>query len=348
MSKKRRPSPGSVDGKQRIRYFQHIELTAYFLKSKAIAMQSALYPTGLAILVPCHNCAEYILECLDSILNQNYTSWRLVVSDDASTDGTGNLAAKYKDPRIRVRTAHPRAYLMGNILGGLKMLAPSPTEVVAIIDGDDHLLPGAFTKIMDAHAKGYDLVYTDMHVDGSEKSLGAQLLDGVPPRAQTWCISHLRSFKGYLLKSLRDENFRDATGNYFAAAGDLSLYLPMAEAAGPGKTLFLPQKLYRYRVHDQCNFKVRREEQLTNNALIRSRPSLCPQTTYFDFTETIDHVEKLELRPLGQGIRQKYPSPYTICIRHVIRPEDMDSWRAYHNLWIAPGVYFAPQVLEEA
>ncbi|BBD09296.1 glycosyltransferase family 2 protein [Desulfovibrio ferrophilus] len=302
-------------------------------------MKSALHPTGLVVLVPCHNCAEFISECLDSILKQDFGNWRLLVADDASTDNTCGIAERYADPRITVRRGMPRAHLMGNLLAGLRELAPAPAEVVAVVDGDDHLLPDAFSHVMEAHAKGYDLVYTDMRIDGSKDSLGAQMMDGVPPRKQLWCISHLRTFKGYLLGSLTDDMFRDEDGHFFRAAGDLSLYLPMAEAAGPDKTLFLPEKLYRYRVHEHCNFKHRRTEQLDNNALIRSRPPLAPQTTHFDFNETIKNPDKLELRALGEEVRSRYPHPYTVRLDHVVDPQQAESWRAYHNLWIAEGVY---------
>lgn len=302
-------------------------------------MQSALSPTGLAVLIPCHNCADFIGPCLDSILAQDFGNFRVLVTDDASDDGTAERAEAYSDARVTVRRGAPRAHLMGNILAGLADLAPGPAEVVAVVDGDDHLLPGAFERIMQAHAKGFDLVYTDMTIDGAEGSLGAPLIPGVPPRQQLWCISHLRSFKGYLLRSLDDGGFRDESGDYFRAAGDLSLYLPMAEAVGPGKTLFIPEKLYRYRVHKHCNFKHRRAEQLANNALIRSRPPLAPQTEFFDFTESVDHPDKLGLRALGRAVRERIPAPHTVCLTHTIAPETADSWRAYHNLWIAEGIY---------
>lgn len=306
-------------------------------------MHSALAPTGLVVLVPCHNCAEFIVGCLRSILDQDFGDWRLLVADDASTDGTADLAGDCaRDPRVRVRRGFPRAHLMGNILAGLDELAPGPADVVAVVDGDDELLPGAFSAIMAAHAKGFDLVYTDMEVPGAAGSIGAQLLPGIPPRAQAWCLSHLRSFKGYLLESLRREDFLDADGNLFRAAGDLSLYLPMAEAAGPGKTLFLPEKRYRYRLHPGCNCVLRRDEQLANNALIRSRPPLAPQTRHFDFRETVRDMEKTGLRALGEAARARYPRPCTVRLDHALPAAELDSWRAYHDLWIAEGVYLAP------
>src|SRR5690606_24092672 len=56
------------------------------------------------IVVPVHNGAPHLQECLDSVLAQTYQSWRLVVVNNASTDDTARLAELYatRDTRIRV------------------------------------------------------------------------------------------------------------------------------------------------------------------------------------------------------------------------------------------------------
>ncbi len=333
-----------MDEEKHIRYSQPCGLTEFSSKKKALFMRSALAPTGLALLVPCHNCADFLAQCIDSLLTQDFTQWRLVIADDASTDTTVHKALTYKDPRITVLQGSPRAYLMGNIWAGLKKLAPAANEVVAIIDGDDYLLPTALSTIMQAHTRGYDFVFTDMELSNGQPSLGAPPCTGVSPREQLWSFSHLRSFKGYLLNFLEKHDVQDQTGNFFRAAGDLSLYFPLAELAGPAKTLFLPHKLYHYRVHDQCNFLVRRQEQLENNWLLRARPAKKQQTQFFDFTEQVVAPEKMHLRALGRAVRKRYPLPFSIKLEHSVETDELDSRRAYHNLWIEEGIFFSPKV----
>ncbi len=303
-------------------------------------MQSALAPTGLALVVPCRDCARWIGACLDSVLAQDFGHWRLLVADDASDDGTAEAVAPYlADPRITYRRLPERGWLMANTWDALARLAPAPTEVTAILDGDDTLLPGAFSRIVAEHRKGYDVVWTDMEIEGTEGSTGRALLPGVPVRRQLWCLSQLRTFKGYLLPSVREQMLRDARGGLCRAAGDLALYFQLIELAGEAKTAFIPEKLYRYRVHEACNFRTLRAEQLDNNARLRALPALAPQTEFFDFHEDVRDLDKLGLRELGQAVRARRPRPFSVRLRHRIGPHEADSWRAYHGLWIAEGVY---------
>src|SRR6266567_1415436 len=60
----------------------------------------------VSVVVPVYNEVEYLGECLESILAQTYSNWNCVVVDNCSTDGSGEIAARYaaKDPRIRVHS----------------------------------------------------------------------------------------------------------------------------------------------------------------------------------------------------------------------------------------------------
>lgn len=304
-------------------------------------MKSQLHPTRFFIVIPCYNCEQFIGECLDSLRAQTFQGWTALVADDASQDSTAQVVRRYmkEDSRIKLRVGDSRAWLMGNTLNALRSLDLEPSDVVAILDGDDHIMPTCLERLWENHCEGYDLVYTDEEIQDQDHSIAAPLLTTVPVRQQTWRFSQLRSFKAYLFDLLNDDTLRDTNGNYFRAAGDLALYLPMAELAGPEKVRYIQEKLYYYRVHENCNFKVLRQEQLDNNWLIRSRPPLMRQTAHFDHTETITELDKSGLNALGKTMREKHPQPYTVLVNHQISQDDKDSWRAYHNLWIEEGVF---------
>ena len=50
----------------------------------------------VAILMATYNGAQYLPVQLDSILNQDFEDWQLLISDDGSTDGTLNILADYQ------------------------------------------------------------------------------------------------------------------------------------------------------------------------------------------------------------------------------------------------------------
>lgn len=58
----------------------------------------------ISVIMPVKNAMPYLEECLDSILNQNYTHWELIAVNDHSTDESSRILVKYaeKDHRISV------------------------------------------------------------------------------------------------------------------------------------------------------------------------------------------------------------------------------------------------------
>jgi len=56
----------------------------------------------VSIIVPCYNQAQYLEECLQSILNQTYENWECLIVNDGSTDSTEKIALQWKekDPRF--------------------------------------------------------------------------------------------------------------------------------------------------------------------------------------------------------------------------------------------------------
>ena len=69
----------------------------------------------VSIGMPVYNGSPFIREALDSLLNQTFTDFELIISDNASTDETESICREYaaKDPRIRyVRQPENRGALL--------------------------------------------------------------------------------------------------------------------------------------------------------------------------------------------------------------------------------------------
>ena len=92
-----------------------------------------------------YNCADTLPEALDSLYQQTYQNFRIILCDDASTDETYKVAKSYADK-------YDNIYLMRNEQN-LKLAATLnrclefvDTEFVARMDGDDVSLPTRFEK----------------------------------------------------------------------------------------------------------------------------------------------------------------------------------------------------------
>ena len=58
----------------------------------------------LSIIVPVYNTAQYLPQCIESILKQSFKNWELILIDDGSTDGSAEICEEWaqKDARIKV------------------------------------------------------------------------------------------------------------------------------------------------------------------------------------------------------------------------------------------------------
>jgi len=65
-------------------------------------MPHAKRPPLVSVCIPVRNCEAYIRDAIESVLNQTYTNFEIVVADDASTDTTADVVRSLHDDRIVV------------------------------------------------------------------------------------------------------------------------------------------------------------------------------------------------------------------------------------------------------
>jgi len=92
----------------------------------------------VSIVVPAYNQGRFIAETIDSLLAQEYAHREIIVLDDGSTDETADVVREYGDRVRGVRHANMGENPTVNC--GLEL---ARGEVVAIVNADDPLLPGA-------------------------------------------------------------------------------------------------------------------------------------------------------------------------------------------------------------
>ena len=133
--------------------------------------------TSLSVIIPVYNTGDKLCRCLDSIMNQCFTDWELILVDDGSEAPTAELCDFYavKDARIRVlHTANGGAGAARN--HGLA-LARSPW--VCFIDSDDWVETDYLKTYADRIGTGADLVLGGYVKTRGETEIGRRhLTDG--------------------------------------------------------------------------------------------------------------------------------------------------------------------------
>ncbi len=90
----------------------------------------------VSVIMPIYNVERYVHCAIDSVLNQTYTSFELILVDDGSTDRSGDIADKYAGADGRVKVVHKENGGLSDARNAGLLLATG--EYIIFIDSDDH------------------------------------------------------------------------------------------------------------------------------------------------------------------------------------------------------------------
>jgi glycosyltransferase involved in cell wall biosynthesis len=93
----------------------------------------------ISVVMPAYNAAAYIDQAVQSLINQTYTHWELLIADDGSSDTTRQKIAAYKgDARIRIL---PNDKNMGYLSTCNRLFSLSQGDYLTFLDADDYCPP---------------------------------------------------------------------------------------------------------------------------------------------------------------------------------------------------------------
>ena len=101
----------------------------------------------ISVIVPVYNVEKYLRKCVDSILNQTYADFELLLVDDGSTDGCPQICNEYAASDSRVRVIHKTNG--GLISARNEGILAARGDYVCILDGDDWALENMLQFIHD-------------------------------------------------------------------------------------------------------------------------------------------------------------------------------------------------------
>ena len=105
--------------------------------------------TKISVIMGIYNCAETLGEAIDSLRNQTYPHWKLIMCDDGSSDNTYEIAKQYSEqyPDQIVLLKNDKNMGLNFTLNRCSEYVD--TEYIARMDGDDISLPQRFEKEID-------------------------------------------------------------------------------------------------------------------------------------------------------------------------------------------------------
>ncbi len=101
----------------------------------------------LSIIIPVYNAEEYLDRCLESVFEQSFPSYEVILVDDGSSDSSPLICERYSSTDPRFKTVHKKNGGVSSARNAGLNLAKG--EYVMFVDSDDALLPDALDRMME-------------------------------------------------------------------------------------------------------------------------------------------------------------------------------------------------------
>jgi glycosyltransferase involved in cell wall biosynthesis len=228
-----------------------------------------------------YNAENFVEGHMASIQQQLYKNYVHVIVDDCSSDGTWDRVRALSDNRtVSYRTEKNQKWI-ANALQFLNSHIESDEDVIALVDLDDSL---AHNTVLNKVEKAYRDKDCRMTYSWFRYIKSNQTSEWIPQYDQNtirkkayrkviWSYTHLRTFRAFLWKNIKESDLKDITGNYFKYAYDQAICLPMLEMCAEPEIKFIPDVMYLYNDNNPIQVeKIHRRDQERTARYIRSRP----------------------------------------------------------------------------
>jgi len=210
----------------------------------------------VSVIMPSWNTAKWISESIQSVINQTYCNWELIIVDDCSNDNTDEVVASYSDERIRFLKNDRNS---GAALTRNKAIREARGEWIAFLDSDDLWDTRKLEKMISfAETNNYSFIYHAYEkIDEESRPLNVYVTG---PRVVTkrkmynygypGCLAFMYSAKIHGLIQIKD----------IKKNNDYAILLQLCKQAS---CYFLNENLAKYRIrkksisHDKLSKKLK-------------------------------------------------------------------------------------------
>jgi glycosyltransferase involved in cell wall biosynthesis len=173
----------------------------------------------ISVVIPSYNHSLYIAEAIDSVLEQTFRNWELIVIDDGSTDGTRDLLDTRYAGHSQIRLIYQDNQGAHHAINTGMALAKG--RYISILNSDDVYHPDRLqTLLTHCGATPCALAFTPLRPIDAQ---GAPIVDFHHP----WCQLYARLFREYSHSGAREAlltgNFAVTTSNFFFRADLLKI-----------------------------------------------------------------------------------------------------------------------------
>lgn len=165
----------------------------------------------ISVIIPVYNKAEYLEDCIKSVVSQDFDSFEVIVVEDGSTDNSAEICDRLAAEYPNVTVFHPEN---GGVTAARRIgYERSHGEFVTFVDADDKMLPGGLRRLYDEIvATGADEVvarYINQHDelrghDGGQYMEPAWMIRQLLSARADFCVLWAVLFRRELLEGCLD------------------------------------------------------------------------------------------------------------------------------------------------
>jgi GT2 family glycosyltransferase len=199
----------------------------------------------VSVIIPVYNKREYIKETVNSVLNQDFGGFEIIVVDDGSTDDSLEVVKSINDPRLQIFSQSNSGVERSRNFGFSKSAGP----FVVFLDADDLMSSNRLRKQLDLFNSRKDLVLVGTWASVVDHS--GNIIGSICPPCSNAALQLAHLFRNQFVSSSvmtrrsaleNDVVFNETRGKRFAE--DFDLWLRVTKN---GQVANIPEKLTAYR-----------------------------------------------------------------------------------------------------
>jgi len=210
----------------------------------------------ISVLLNNYNYDKYISKAIESVLNQSYENFELIIVDDGSVDDSKEIIKYYakKDNRIK--------YFFQDNGGQASALNEGVKhckgEIISFLDSDDEFKKDKLLEVVNAYKKGYEYILNDVEVIGKNVNVSIFKYGGY----NLFLVYYFTYFVGGITSSIsiskklakkifpiKDEDF------FRIRADDVIVF----SAGMLSKSYYIDKKLTYYRIHGENRYMLKKD-----------------------------------------------------------------------------------------
>jgi glycosyltransferase involved in cell wall biosynthesis len=206
----------------------------------------------ISVIIPTYNHARYLGRALQSVLDQTFSNWEIIIVDNHSTDNTDELVASFADSRTTYLKVHNHGVIAKSRNMGVRA---AKGEWIAFLDSDDWWSADKLKVWFDCVSDKVDLVYHDLEIVNAQPRSWSRKKNRsgqVQPPVLTHLLlggNAISNSSVVVRKSLLEKIGGIDESAEMIAAEDYNAWLRIAQLTD--RFVYLPHRLGYYFVHSQ-------------------------------------------------------------------------------------------------